>query len=61
MDQYYKDNLCDASSQKYRKGYSELARSPTKEEMISSYQYARNVGLNFEGLSCEKSVFGLNP
>jgi putative pyruvate formate lyase activating enzyme len=61
MDQYYPDNLCDSSSQKYRERYSELARSPTQEEIIRSYQYARDLGLNFEKLSCEKSVFGLNP
>jgi putative pyruvate formate lyase activating enzyme len=61
MDQYYPGNLCDSSSQKYRERYSELARSPTKEEIIQSYKYARGLGLNFEKLSCEKSVFGLNP
>ncbi|MGA9148954.1 MAG: radical SAM protein [Candidatus Nitrosopolaris sp.] len=61
MDQYYPDNLCDSSSQKYRERYSELARSPTPEEIIRSYQYARDLGLNFEKLSCEKSVFELNP
>jgi putative pyruvate formate lyase activating enzyme len=60
MDQYYPDNLCDSSSHKYRERYSELARSPTKEEITKSYQYARNLGLNFEKLSYEKSVFGLN-
>ncbi|MFL6377600.1 MAG: radical SAM protein [Nitrososphaeraceae archaeon] len=61
MDQYYPDNLCDPSSSKYRERYSEIARSPTKEEIITSYQYAKELGLNFETLSCEKSVFGLNP
>ena len=61
MDQYHPDNLCDSSSQKYRERYSELGRSPTEEEIIRSYQYARDFGLNFEKLSCEKSVFGLNP
>ncbi|MFL6459272.1 MAG: hypothetical protein ACJ71G_20160 [Nitrososphaeraceae archaeon] len=60
-DQYYPDNLCDPSSSKYRERYSEIARSPTKEEIITSYQYAKELGLNFETLSCEKSVFGLNP
>ena len=60
MDQYYPDNLCDPSSDKYRERYSELARSPTKEEIIKSYKYARDLGLNFEKLSCEKSVFGLS-
>jgi hypothetical protein len=37
MDQYYPDNLCDPSSSKYRERYSEIARSPTKEEIITSY------------------------
>jgi putative pyruvate formate lyase activating enzyme len=60
MDQYYPDNLCDPSSSKYRERYSEIARSPTKEEIITSYQYAKDLGLNFEALSCEKSVFGLS-
>jgi putative pyruvate formate lyase activating enzyme len=60
MDQYYPDNLCDSSSPKYRERYSELARSPTKEEITRSYQYARDLDLNFEKLSYEKSVFGLN-
>jgi putative pyruvate formate lyase activating enzyme len=60
MDQYYPDNLCDPSSPKYRERYSEIARSPTEEEIIRSYQYAKDLGLNFETLSCEKSVFGLN-
>jgi putative pyruvate formate lyase activating enzyme len=60
MDQYYPDNLCDPSSSKYRKRYGEIARSPTKEEIITSYQYAKDLGLNFETLSYEKSVFGFN-
>jgi putative pyruvate formate lyase activating enzyme len=60
MDQYYPDNLCDSNSSKYRERYSELARSPTKQEITRSYQYARDLGLNFEKLSYEKSVFGLN-
>ena len=60
MDQYHPDNLCDPSSSKYRERYNEIARSPTKEEIITSYQYAKDLGLNFEALSCEKSVFGFN-
>jgi putative pyruvate formate lyase activating enzyme len=60
MDQYYPDNLCDPKSPKYQKHYSEIARSPTKEEVIRSYQYAKDLGLNFETLSYEKSVFGLS-
>ncbi|HET7390512.1 MAG TPA: hypothetical protein VFJ51_06790 [Nitrososphaeraceae archaeon] len=59
MDQYYPDNLCDPSSSKYRERYGEIARSP-KEEIVRSYQYAKDLCLNFEVLSYEKSVFGLN-
>lgn len=60
MDQYHPDNLCDPISPKYREYYSEIARSPSEEEIIRSYQYAKDLGLNFETLSHEKSVFGLN-
>ena len=60
MDQYYPDNLCDPSSSKYRERYNEIARSPTEEEIVRSYQYAKELDLNFETLSYEKSVFGLN-
>jgi putative pyruvate formate lyase activating enzyme len=60
MDQYYPDNLCDPSSPKYRERYNEIARSPTEEEIIRSYQYAKELNLNFEALSYEKSVYGLN-
>jgi putative pyruvate formate lyase activating enzyme len=61
MDQYYPDNLCDPSSSKYRERYGEIARSPTEEEIIRSYKYAKDLNLNFETLSCEKSVFRLKP
>lgn len=60
MDQYYPDNLCDSSSSKYRERYSEISRPPTEEEIIRSYQYAKDLGLNFETLSFEKSALGLN-
>ena len=60
MDQYYPDNLCNPSSSKYRERYNEIARSPTEEEIMRSYQYAKGLGLNFEALSYEKSVFRLN-
>lgn len=60
MDQYYPDNLCDPRSPKYRERYNEIARSPTEEEIMRSYRYAKELDLNFEPLSYEKSVFGLN-
>jgi putative pyruvate formate lyase activating enzyme len=61
MDHYYPDNLCDPSSSKYLERYNEIARSPTEEEIIRSYQYAKELNLNFEALSYEKSVFKLIP
>lgn len=54
MDQYHPDNMCDPSSAKYMERYSEIARSPTEEEIITSFKYAKELGLNFEALSCEK-------
>jgi putative pyruvate formate lyase activating enzyme len=60
MDQYYPDNLFDSRSSKYRERYGEISRPPTEEEIIRSYQYAKDLGLNFETLSFEKSAFGLN-
>lgn len=59
MDQII-HNLCDSSSQKYRERYKEISRSPTEEEIIRSCQYAKDLGLNYETLSFEKSVFGLS-
>jgi hypothetical protein len=53
-------NLCDSSSQKYRERYKEISRYPTEEEIIRSYQYAKDLGLNYETLSFEKLVFGLS-
>ena len=61
MDQYYPDNLCDPSSSKYRERYNEIAGSPTEEEILRSYQHAKELNLNFEALSYEKSVFKLIP
>lgn len=59
MDQYHPDNLCDPHSPKYRESYKEMARTPTNKEIIESYTYAKVLGLNFEPLSYEKSVHGL--
>ena len=60
MDQYYPDNICNLSSPKFRERYREIARPPSKEEIIRSYRYAKELGLNFQALSYEKSYFGFN-
>jgi putative pyruvate formate lyase activating enzyme len=60
MDQYYPDNLCDPCSPRYDPYYKELARPPSKEEILEAYRYAKGLGLNFEILSFEdKNVSGL--
>ncbi len=59
MDQYHPDNFCDPASPKYLDCYKEISRYPTEEEIVESYRYAKDLGLNFEPLSHEKSVYGL--
>jgi putative pyruvate formate lyase activating enzyme len=58
MDQYYPDNICNPTSPKFRERYRELARLPAKEEILDSYRYAKELGLNFQALSYEKSSYG---
>jgi putative pyruvate formate lyase activating enzyme len=59
MDQYHPDNLCDPESSKFRERYVDISRTCTSEEIKESYKYAKELGLNFEPLSYEKSVYGL--
>src|ERR687895_695377 len=59
MDQYHPDNLCDPESSKYRERYNDISRSCTVDEITRSYKYAKELGLNFEPLSYEKSIYGL--
>jgi len=59
MDQYHPDNFCNPASPKFDPRYADLARFPTREEILEAYSYAKELGLNFEPLSYEKSVYGL--
>jgi putative pyruvate formate lyase activating enzyme len=59
MDQYHPDNLCNPESSKYRERYNDISRICTPEEITISYKYAKELGLNFEPLSYEKSIYGL--
>jgi putative pyruvate formate lyase activating enzyme len=59
MDQYHPDNLCNPESSKYRERYNDISRTCTSEEIVRSYEYAKELGLNFEPLSYEKSIYGL--
>ncbi|MFQ5941395.1 MAG: radical SAM protein [Nitrososphaerales archaeon] len=60
MDQYHPDSFCDPMSAKYDSRYQEISRLPTNEEILESYRYAKELHLNFELLSYEKSVHGLS-
>jgi putative pyruvate formate lyase activating enzyme len=59
MDQYHPDNLCDPRSPKYRKEYVQISRRSTRQEILEAFRYAKDFGLNFESLSCEKNTTGL--
>jgi putative pyruvate formate lyase activating enzyme len=59
MDQYHPDNLCDPDSSRYRERYKDISRSCMEDEIRRSYKYAKELGLNFEPLSYEKSIYGL--
>lgn len=59
MDQYHPDSFCDPRSQKYDKRFQEISRTPSREEIVESYRYAKELGLDFQELSYEKSVHGL--
>ncbi len=61
MDQYHPDCFADPLSPEFDPRYSEIARRPTREEILEAYRYARRLGLAFESISLEKSVFGLRP
>jgi putative pyruvate formate lyase activating enzyme len=56
MDQFHPDFACDPFDSRYNPKYKELARFPTKEEILVSYRYARYLGINFEPLSYEKKM-----
>ncbi len=59
MDQFHPDSFCDTSSPSFDRRYIEIAGFPTHEEILESYRYAKELGLNFETLSYEKNTTGL--
>ena len=54
MAQFRPDNFCDSSSTKYRDGYAEIARRPTRAELDNSWCRAGELNLNFETASFER-------
>jgi putative pyruvate formate lyase activating enzyme len=54
MYQYHPDNFCNPLSSKYDKRYAEIARYPTKQELLEVYRYAQELGLDFVIVSFDK-------
>jgi len=59
MDQFHPDTFTDPGSCKYQEKYADLSRRPTRGEIKQSYRIAEELGINFEALTFEKSVWGL--
>jgi putative pyruvate formate lyase activating enzyme len=53
MAQYHPDNFCDPASAKYRPQYADIARAPTRAELMAAWQRAADLGLAFETASFE--------
>jgi putative pyruvate formate lyase activating enzyme len=60
MDQFHPDNFCDPHSPRFDPKYRELARRPTRAEILEAFRYAKELGLRFEALSYEKNTTGLH-
>ncbi|MEM2236766.1 MAG: radical SAM protein [Candidatus Caldarchaeum sp.] len=58
MDQYHPDCYCNPSDPRFDKRYADMARYPTREEILESYRYAKSLGLRFEEITFEKSLRG---
>jgi putative pyruvate formate lyase activating enzyme len=56
MSQYRPEYETDPESRRFNPQFSELARRPTKEELMEVYRYAKDLGLNFELISFEGKV-----
>ena len=53
------DTFTDPQSCLYQEKYADLSRRPTRSEIKQSYRIAQELGINFEALTFEKSVWGL--
>ncbi|MEE8270786.1 MAG: radical SAM protein [Alphaproteobacteria bacterium] len=59
MDQYHPDMFCDPHSPKYLPRHADIARRPTVDEVRAAYRHARDLGLNFETTTHERSKLGV--
>jgi len=61
MDQYHPDAYCNPADPRFDKRYVDMARYPTREEILEAYRYAERLGLNFGEITFEKSLRGFRP
>ena len=59
MDQYHPDYACDPSSLQFDPRYKPMARRPYVEEILEAYECARDLGLQWEEVTLEKTMMGL--
>lgn len=59
MDQYHPNMFTDPCGAKYEARYAELARRPTRTEILDAFRHAKERGVKFEAVTFEKNVFGL--
>jgi uncharacterized Fe-S radical SAM superfamily protein PflX len=61
MDQYHPDAYCNPADPRFDKRYVDMARYPTREEILEAYRYAERLGLNFGEITFERSLRGFRP
>ncbi len=61
MDQYHPDAYCNPADPRFDKRYVDMARYPTREEILEAYRYAESLGLNFGEITFERSLRGFRP
>ncbi len=56
MAQYHPDAYANPASPEYNPRYSDISRYPERQEILDAYAYARELGINFEEITFEKSL-----
>ena len=56
MAQYHPDAFANPASPAYNPRYSDISRYPDRDEILEAYAYAKELGINFEEITFEKSL-----
>ena len=59
MDQYHPDCYCNPADSRYDRRYEEISRYPLRSEIEEAYRYAKQLGVQFEEITFEKSLYGI--